>query len=92
MLTARLGNYGSHSQSTASAMDSTSGTVAPQGPGLSSRKRSLGSSHLDIDPSYRALNKSRRTTPDPGLDAFQPGFDDFGDSDLQDFSVIDLTG
>ncbi len=59
--------------------------------GAPSRKRSIGSSHLGIDPSNWEVAKSRRASPNLGLGgSSNPGFGGgFGDEDSQ---VIDLTG
>ncbi|KAK4155315.1 P-loop containing nucleoside triphosphate hydrolase protein [Chaetomidium leptoderma] len=69
-------------------MDSSPGGEGyGSGSGVPPRKRSIGSSHLDADPSNWGAVKSRRTTPSPGPRGFGSGFGDFDDD-----NVIDLTG
>lgn len=60
------------------------------GTGIPPRKRSIGSSHLDVGAWGAA--KSRRTTPSPGPSGLSAGFPGFGHDDDDFQNVIDLTG
>ncbi|KAL2130227.1 hypothetical protein VTI74DRAFT_6724 [Chaetomium olivicolor] len=78
-------------------IDSNSSSSSPwEGLGSSSsipsRKRSIGSSYLDVDPSNHGDSKSRRTTPSPAPWSFGPGTGGFGDDDIGNIAIIDLTG
>jgi hypothetical protein len=61
-----------------------------RGAGIPPRKRSIGSSHLDV--SSWGATKSRRTTPSPGPGGLRSGFGGFDDDDDDFQNVIDLTG
>jgi hypothetical protein len=76
------------------SMGSRSGEEFGSNPGMASRKRSIGSSHLDADASTPGFAKSRRTTPSPLQGDSGSSFDEFGDDEYQDIDVevIDLTG
>jgi hypothetical protein len=58
-------------------------------PTIPTRKRSIGSSHLGIDPSTWDVARSRRPTPSPVHGVSGSGFGGFGGFESQ---VIDLTG
>ncbi|KAH6854916.1 SNF2 family N-terminal domain-containing protein [Chaetomium sp. MPI-CAGE-AT-0009] len=89
------GGHSSQGTSTPSSntlsIRSDSGDGHGSGPGITTRKRSIGSSHVGSGPLHRGVVKSRRTTPSPahtGLEDFD--FDAFLGLDLP--QVIDLTG
>jgi len=63
-----------------------SGSGAPSDVRLPSRKRSIGSSNLDVDTLAWGLSKSRKTTPSPEDLPF--GYD----VELNDLDILDLTG
>ncbi|KAJ4298722.1 hypothetical protein N0V88_003754 [Collariella sp. IMI 366227] len=60
--------------------------------GIPSRKRSIGSSHLTAEPSSLKDSKSRRTTPSLAPWSFGSGAGGFGDDDVENMAIIDLTG
>ena len=60
--------------------------------GIPTRKRSIGSSHLGIDPSNWGISKSRRASPSPALGGFSSGFSSGFGGFGSDDAVIDLTG
>jgi len=74
------------SSNSMSQLHPISGSGASSDVRLPSRKRSVGSSNLDVDPLAWGLSKSRRTTPSPEDLPF--GYN----IELNDLDILDLTG